>query len=630
VSFGGPLILDKVNLTIEPGERVALVGRNGEGKSTLLKALCGELTLDSGTVRLGEGVRIARLMQEVPRGTKGTVFEVASEGLGHVGKLVAHYHHLTIALEEAIRDGKDSERLLEKLGEAGAALEADDGWSANSRVDAVLERMGLDPDAVVADLSSGMTRRVLLAQALVGQPSLLLLDEPTNHLDVEAITWLERFLSGYGGSLLLITHDRVFLEKLSTRIVELDRGTLTSWPGRFSKYLEGKAALLAAEETSNALFDKRLAQEETWIRKGIKARRTRNEGRVRALKKMRSERSDRRVRQGTVNMALLSGERSGKLVVEAEGADFAYGDGRTVIRGLTTTIMRGDKVGIIGPNGAGKTTLIKLLLGEHGVTNGKLRVGTGLQVAYFDQLRTTLKDTDTVRHAVSDGLEEIMIGDRKRHVMSYLRDFLFTPDRAKMRVGKLSGGERNRLLLARLFTRPANLLVMDEPTNDLDMETLELLEELLLDYSGTLLLVSHDRAFLNNVVGSVLAFEGDGKVTECVGGYDDWQRQRMQAASGGSKVVEAIKSTPAKVEKPPKTTAPKASKGKLSYHEKKELVELPARIEALEIEQAELTEAMNDPALYQDAKRAKQAGDRLAEVGTELEVAYARWEKLDR
>jgi ATP-binding cassette subfamily F protein uup len=627
VSFGGPAILNRINLTIEPGERVALVGRNGEGKSTLMKTICSELVPDSGTVRLGEGVHVARLMQEVPRDVTGSVFDVVSEGLGEAGVQVVRYHHLTVELEAAATKGDDTTRLLDKLERAGAALDAVDGWSGSSRVDAVLTRMGLQPDVPISDLSSGMKRRVLLAQALVGQPSLLLLDEPTNHLDVDAITWLERFLSGYGGALLLITHDRMFLEHLATRIIELDRGTLTSWPGRFSKYLEGKQAFLDAEETANALFDKRLAQEEVWIRKGIKARRTRNEGRVRALKKMRTERGQRRERLGTANMKLSAGERSGKLVVETENASFAYGDAAPVINGLTTTIMRGDKVGIIGPNGAGKTTLIKMLLGQHGPTSGKVKVGTGLKVAYFDQLRTTLNDKDTVRYAVSDGLEEIMVGERKRHVMSYLRDFLFTPDRTRVKVEKLSGGERNRLLLARLFIQPANLLVMDEPTNDLDAETLELLEELLAEYTGTLLLVSHDRAFLNNVVGSVLAFEGDGQVGDYIGGYDDWQRMRQEK---DKETVSASAPASATVSAPEPTPAPIASaKRRLSYHEKKELAELPALIGALEGEQASLTEALNDPALYQDADRATSTGDRLAQVGKELETAYGRWEDLD-
>ncbi|MBI5138160.1 MAG: ATP-binding cassette domain-containing protein [Nitrospirae bacterium] len=620
VSYGGPPVLDHVNLTIEPGERVGLVGRNGEGKSTLLKVVAGDLKPDSGVLRRGDGVRVARLAQEVPRDAAGSVFEVVSQGLGELGTWIATYHKLTVHLE-AETDAARRERLLADLGRAGAALDAADGWSANSRVEGVLSRMGLDPDAPVQALSSGMKRRVLLAQALAGQPALLLLDEPTNHLDLDAITWLERFLAGFGAALLFITHDRMFLEKLATRIVELDRGQLTSWPGRFSKYQEGKAALLEAEATQNALFDKRLAKEEAWIRQGIKARRTRNEGRVRALEKMRVERARRRERTGTVRMSVDAGERSGKLVVEVKDAGFAYPGAEPVIRGLSTAIMRGDRVGIVGPNGAGKSTLIRMLLGELAPTQGAVRLGTGLEVAYFDQLRATLNDADTVRQAVADGLEELLVGGRKRHVMSYLRDFLFSPERAQVRVEKLSGGERNRLLLARLFTKPANLLVMDEPTNDLDTETLELLEELLAEYPGTLLLVSHDRAFLNNVTTSLLVFEGGGRVAEYVGGYDDWlaQRARPQAPPAPEPGAERPVAPPA---------AP-AERRRLSYQEKKELDALPARIDALETEHTALAAALADPDLYRDAARAAESGARLAAVEAALEAAYARWAALE-
>ena len=623
VGYGGPPVLDGVDLTIEPGERVALVGRNGEGKSTLMKLVSGELVADAGTVRRAKGQGVARLTQEVPQDIHGSVFDVVSGGLGEIGSLIARYHHLVLEMAQ----GGDAERNLERLDVLGAELEAVDGWSANSRVEGILSRMALDPEAEVSALSGGMKRRVMLAQALAAQPALLLLDEPTNHLDIDAIIWLEKFLAGFGAALLFVTHDRAFLKGLATRIVELDRGRLTSWPGNHDKFLAGKAALLEAEATGNALFDKKLAQEETWIRRGIKARRTRNEGRVRALKKMRQERSERRNRQGTVAMNLDPGKRSGRLVMEAEQAAFAYPGGDPVIQGLTTTILRGDRVGIIGPNGAGKSTLLRLLLGDLSPTGGSVRLGTNLQVAYFDQLRATLNDRDTVRQAVTDkGSETITVGGRTRHVMSYLKDFLFAPARAQVKVERLSGGERNRLLLAKLFLKPANLLVMDEPTNDLDAETLDLLEELLGEYPGTLLVVSHDRAFLNNVVTSTLVLEGEGRVAEYIGGYDDWLRQRSEPEPDPVKPPEAVFSKP----QSPKPVAVSAEKRRLGYRDQQELAALPEKIEALEGELAALTEALADPEIYKDAASANRTTGRLAEVEAELESTYARWQALER
>ncbi|MDH5525678.1 MAG: ATP-binding cassette domain-containing protein [Nitrospirota bacterium] len=626
VGYGTLPVLNGIGLTIEPGERVALVGRNGEGKSTLMKLIAGELIPDDGALKLDKGATVARLAQEVPDGVSGTVFDVVAEGLGKAGRLIAEYHHLTVGMStpEGCTD-----KALARLDTLGSELETVDGWNAHKRVEGVLTRMELDPEAEVSDLSGGMKRRVLLARALASAPSLLLLDEPTNHLDIEAIRWLEKFLSGYGATLLFVTHDREFLQRLATRVIELDRGHLTSWPGGYKHFLEGKASQLEAEEKANAHFDKKLAQEEVWIRKGIKARRTRNEGRVRALKKMREERLQRRERHGNVKMTLDAGQRSGRLVAEAEGVSFAYPGGEPVIRDLTTTIMRGDRVGIIGPNGVGKTTLIKLLLGQHQPTGGRIKLGTGLEVAWFDQLRATLDDNETVRDAVNGGAGDmVQVGGRERHVVSYLRDFLFSPERIRVKVGKLSGGERARLLLARLFTRPANLLVMDEPTNDLDAETLELLEDLLMEYPGTLLMVSHDRAFLDNVVTSVLVLEGDGQVIENIGGYADWlERKAREEQEAAEPLAVAAPAAPAApVVAPP---APSAPKKKLSYKEQQELAALPARIDGLEKDLERLTADLADPAFYKNPAKLEKVTGQVKVVEAGLAEAYARWEALD-
>ncbi len=618
LSLGRPPLLDGVSFAIEPRERLCLVGRNGAGKSTLLRMIAGEIVPDDGEIVRAQGLRVAQLQQAVPQGTAGTVFHVVSEGLGEIGRLVERYH----ATAHTVAGGA-LERLAE-LERCQHELEAAHGWDVNQRVETVLTRLQLDADAEFSSLSGGLKRRVLLAQALVSEPDLLLLDEPTNHLDIEAIVWLEEFLLGWGGTLLFITHDRAFLQRLATRIIELDRGKLYDFPGNYATYLERKAALLAAEEQQNGLFDKKLAQEEVWIRQGIKARRTRNEGRVRALKQMRAERAERRCVTGQARMVIQEAERSGKVVVETEGVGFTFGD-KPVFRGLTTTILRGDKVGIIGPNGVGKTTLLRVLLGQLEPTAGRIKRGTNLEVAYFDQYRAALDEEQTVQENVGEGRDILTINGKPRHVLSYLQDFLFTPDRARQPVKALSGGERNRLLLARLFTKPSNVLVLDEPTNDLDADTLDLLEELLIDYSGTVLLVSHDRAFLNNVVTSSLVFVEDGQVNEYVGGYDDWLRQRPNTPAKPATTPHRESAAP-----PAAPAAAKDKARKLSYEDQRELDALPQRIEQLEAERESVTAAMSDPGFYQRDKAAiGQAQARLDAIENELEAAYARWEELE-
>jgi len=590
LSYGGPLLLEQVNLQIEPGERVCLLGRNGTGKSTLMKLINGDITPDAGEIVLQKGARIARLTQEVPPGTTGSVFEVVASG-------------------------------LEQRDEAAAGHDSE--WQSQHAVQTVMSRLKLDERADFPTLSGGLKRRVLLAQALVCDPDLLLLDEPTNHLDIDSIKWLEEFLLRYAKSLLFVTHDRMFLRKLATRIIEIDRGNLASYACAYDTYLERKAAALEAEAKQQALFDKNLAAEEVWIRKGVKARTTRNEGRVRVLENLREIRRERRRQIGTVRLLAQDAERSGNLVVAASDASYGYGE-NTVIRDFSTTIMRGDKVGIIGPNGAGKTTLLRLLLGHLAPQEGQVRLGTRLQVAYFDQLRAELEEDKTVRQNVAGENDTVTVNGVRRHIIGYLQEFLFSPERARTPASVLSGGERNRLLLAKLFTQPFNVLVMDEPTNDLDVETLDLLEEMLVDYRGTLLLVSHDREFLNNVVTSTLAPEGDGRWGEYVGGYDDWLRQRPpDAAAAPPKTV--AKSAPV-----PPAKAPPARPRKLNFKERQELQALPARIEALEAEQQQLVAAMGDPAFYKgDPAATVLARARLESLEQELAEAYARWEMLE-
>ncbi|MGD9299650.1 MAG: ATP-binding cassette domain-containing protein [Thiohalocapsa sp.] len=637
LSYGAPNLLDSVDVSIESGERVCLLGRNGAGKSTLLRIVVGEVQPDAGEVRRGDGVRVARLAQEAPAEAGARVLDVVMDGLGALGNAAAQYLRLSHSLAASTAP---AEADLARLAAVQQRLDAEDGWAIEQRAERVISRLGLDAEAEYAVLSGGLRRRVMLARALVSEPDLLLLDEPTNHLDVDTIEWLEDFLLSFPGSILFITHDRRFLRRLATRILELDRGKLTDWPGDYDNYLRRRAERDNAEAQARARFDKKLAEEEVWIRQGIKARRTRNEGRVRALEAMRAEQQARRSGPGSVRLRLDGGERSGKLVVEAEGVRFGYdtaqGD-RPIIDGLDTLILRGDRVGIIGPNGAGKSTLLKLLLGELQPDAGSIRLGTNLRVAYFDQLRTQLDPGRSVRDNVAGGSDMVEVGGRRLHVLSYLKDFLFTPDRAQQPVSALSGGERNRLLLARLFTQPANLLVLDEPTNDLDAETLELLEDLLMDFDGTLLLVSHDRELLDNVVTSTLVLEGEGKVAEYVGGWSDWLRQRPAAASrapaSGAGAPADAKARPGgkrSQTQPTHQPQPDPKPKKLSYKDQRELGELPARLERLEAEQATLQKRLADPDLYRaGAEEVTAVQGRLAALEAELAAGYARWEDLE-
>lgn len=616
VSFGGPNLLNKVDFQLDRGERVCLVGRNGAGKSTLMKLIAGEVTADSGEMVGIQDLVISRLEQEVPSGTHGKVFDVVAAGLGQLAPLLVEYHDIIHQLQT-----DSSQALLDKLEKAQHKIEAADGWSLEQRVETVISKLSLDADTEFDSLSGGKKRRVLLAQALVKQPDILLLDEPTNHLDIESITWLEGFLKSYGGTVLFITHDRTFLQALATRIVQLDRGNLVSFPGDYENYLKKREELLAAEAEQNAQFDKKLAQEEVWIRQGIKARRTRNEGRVRALEALRKERSQRRERQGTANIQLQESDRSGKLVLEAEHISQSY-DGNMLFEDFSIVIQRGDRIGIIGPNGCGKSTLLSILLKRIEPEHGSVKLGTNLDIAFFDQLRSQLNEEESVVENVGQGSDHVEINGSRKHIIGYLQDFLFTPDRARTPVKALSGGERNRLLLAKLFTQPANLLVMDEPTNDLDAETLELLEDLLLNYSGTLLLVSHDRSFINNVVTSSIVFDTDGELREYVGGYDDWLRQRD--ATQKSKPKAAAKSA---AEKP---TSNQAKKSTLTYQEKLDLEALPAIIEKLEMEQETLTAKMSEPDFYQqDADKVSQAQQALSELEAKMSKAFERWELLE-
>ncbi|MBI2470353.1 MAG: ATP-binding cassette domain-containing protein [Planctomycetes bacterium] len=589
IGFGRPLLIEHANLQIERGERVCLLGRNGTGKSTLLKLINGDLIPDAGEIVRQKGMHTAYLSQEIPRELNGTVFDIISGG-------------------------------FETPGSCKSTRNVDQEWKRHHKAEKVISQMQLDADAGFNTLSSGLKRRVLLARGLVCDPDILLLDEPTNHLDVDSIRWLEDFLLRYGGTILFVTHDRTFLKKLATHIIELDRGSLSSWACDYETFLVRKQAVLDAEESQQAIFDKKLAQEEIWIRQGIKARRTRNEGRVRALEDMRKARIERRQVMGTVRMQTQEAERSGALVIKVEDVSYGY-DNKPVISGFSAAIMRGDKIGIIGPNGSGKTTLLRLLLGELTPRQGNVRQGTRLNITYFDQLRAQLKEDKSVYDNVGDGNDVVTINGKPRQVISYLQDFLFFPDRVRVPVNALSGGERNRLLLARLFARPSNVLVMDEPTNDLDLETLELLEELLLDYKGTLLLVSHDRTFLNNVVTSTFVFEGEGQVNEYIGGYDDWQRQ--------SELKQKIfqEKTPSKTESVRKQCERPL---KLTFKEQRELEALPQRIEALEAEQHQLYQAMSNPLFFQKGKdEVANIKARATSLDCELAEAYQRWETLE-
>ncbi|MBI1195173.1 MAG: ATP-binding cassette domain-containing protein [Gammaproteobacteria bacterium] len=623
LAFGHVPLLDQADFQLEEGERVGLIGRNGTGKSSLLRVLAGVTQLDDGRMWRKDGLTLCYVSQEPELDSESSVFEAVAQGLAGLNTLLSEYHALTqrMADPDADHDG-----LLKAMQTLQAKLEAADGWTASNRIDTVIARLGLEADVKVGALSGGLRKRVALAVALVQEPDVLILDEPTNHLDFSSIEWLEGLLKGFNGAVLLVTHDRRFLDNVVTRIVELDRGRLQSFPGNFTDYQRLKAAMLESEAVERAKFDKFLAQEEAWIRQGIKARRTRNEGRVRRLEALRREHAVRRDRTGSVDMQVDAGERSGRLVAELEHVTKSFGD-RVVIRDFSCQIRRGDKVGVLGPNGAGKSTLLKIILGELRPDSGTVRQGTRLEVAYFDQMRAQLDDNATLVETVSPGGDFVEIGGRKRHVIGYLGDFLFAPERARSPVKSCSGGERNRLLLARLFTQPANVLVLDEPTNDLDIETLELLEDLLVEYEGTLFLVSHDRTFLDNVVTQVIAFEHDGTLREYVGGYEDWQRQK--AAVGARDVPQ--KRPPEKEAKPAKAAPAKSGVKRLDYMAQRELDALPEQIEALETEQKEIVEVLGAGTLYRDdPERAKALQLRADEIEETLIRLIDRWEELER
>jgi ATP-binding cassette subfamily F protein uup len=608
LAYGHVPLLDHADLVVEAGERIGLIGRNGTGKSSLLRLIEGPARPDDGQVRLAPGLKLASVPQEPEFEPGRTVFEAVAEGVGAGTKLLVDYHAAAHAGD------------LERMHALQEALEAGNGWTLEHRIEATLDRLGLPQDTQVADLSGGLKKRVALARALVLEPGLLLLDEPTNHLDIASIEWLEETLVGFAGSVLFVTHDRRFLDRVASRIIELDRGRLASYPGNFTAYEARKAEQLAVEAVVNRKFDKVLAQEEAWIRQGVEARRTRNEGRVRRLDALRAERAARRERVGKVDLAVAQGERSGRLVAELEHVSKRYGDKR-VVEDFSTRVMRGDKIGLIGPNGSGKTTLLKLILGEIDPDAGHVRRGSKVEVAYFDQFRAALDDAATLADTIAPGSDFVEIGGSRKHIISYLGDFLFPPERARAPVKSLSGGERNRLLLARLFSRPANVLVLDEPTNDLDIETLELLEALLQDYSGTLFLVSHDRAFLDNVVTQSIAYEGDGRWKEYAGGYSDWVRARRGVTREAARENERS---------PVETVAIPRKRAKLSYKESRELGELPARLETLEREQNELATRLADPALYQDrGVDVKALHARHAAIDAELTGLLERWNELE-
>ena len=613
LAFGGPPVLDHARFAIERGERVCLLGRNGAGKSTILQLLDGTLSPAQGTVVRQAGVTVSRLGQQVPSNVDGSIFDVVAAGLGDAGSLLTRYHEVSHRVSE-----HPSDAALRDLDRLHHALDAANAWEMQSRVETVLDHLSLNADLPFAAASGGRKRQALLARTLVSLPDVLLLDEPTNHLDIEAVEWMEQYLVERGATLVLVTHDRAFLRKVATRIVELDRGRLADWGADYDTYLRRKEAALAVEEREFAAFDRKLAKEEVWIRTGIQARRTRNEGRVRNLEALRVERTRRRERGGAAQMDVQVAERSGRLVAEAHGVSFSRGD-RPIVRDLTTTITRGDRVGLIGPNGSGKTTLLRLLLGELAPDRGTIRLGTGLEVAYFDQLREQLDPERSVFDSIADGADWVETGGARKHVMSYLQDFLFPQDRVRTPVRALSGGERNRLLLARLFTRPFNLLVLDEPTNDLDIETLDLLEGLLLDFPGTLLVVSHDRAFLDNVVTSTLVFEGGGRVAEYVGGYTDWVRQRAPAPVAASPKRAAAPAPVARAEKA----------RRLTFKERAELAELPALIDALEREREDLYRSLSNPALLRDGAAVAGARSRLGALDEAITSKSARWEALE-
>ena len=618
LSFGGPPLLDSVALQVEAGERIGLVGRNGSGKSTLMKVLAGHVAPDAGSIARNGDIGVALLPQDVPEGVTGNVYDVVASGCQKHIELLQEYHELT----SQISRGRSSAGLLASLEQVQHRIETSGAWQSHQRVEAMIARTDLNEHAEFRSLSAGMKRRVFLARALVSEPDVLLLDEPTNHLDIATILWLEDFLLRYEKTFMFVTHDRAFLARLSTRIVEIDRGRLLSFACDYTTYLKRRQVLLEAEEKQWHDFDKKLAKEEAWIRQGVKARRTRNEGRARALVQMRQERARRQEQEGVSRLVIREAERSGRVVVDADNVSFSWGD-KEIVKAFSTTIIRGDRVGIVGPNGSGKTTLLKVLLGELKPQQGKIRLGTGIRIAYFDQLREQLDEAKTLRENIADANDMIIMGDASRHVVGYLQDFLFSPERTMSPVRTLSGGERNRLLLAKLFVMSSNVLVLDEPTNDLDAETLELLEDRLLEYKGTILLVSHDREFLNNVVTSTIVFEGEGRMQEYVGGYDDWLRQSKSS-------IEPLNTTASGDRGRKREQSPKP-KQRLSYKESRELEALPLTIEAMEEEKRGLLALLNSPEFYAsyDATKLRAANDRLEALEKGLDEAYHRWDELE-
>jgi ATP-binding cassette subfamily F protein uup len=615
MSFGGPLLLDGASLQIEEGERIGLLGRNGSGKSTLMRLLHKDIVPDAGEIICGGEVRVSLMPQDIDE-LPDTVYDVTASGSQKHLDLLRAYHDLTLKMTE----GGD-QLLLHKIEQVQHQLEAAGAWQYHRKVEGVISRLSLDEKAEFRFLSAGLKRRTLLARALVSDPDILLLDEPTNHLDIGSILWLEELLQSFDKTLMFVTHDRTFLQNIATRIVEIDRGKLFSFSCNYENYLKQRQAMQEEEERQWQTFDKKLAREEIWLRQGIKARRTRNEGRVRALMQLREKRDRRREREGNARFAVSEARRSGKLVAEAEKISFAYGD-KKIIDTFSTTILRGDRVGIIGPNGSGKTTLLKVLLRELPISGGKIRMGTGIAISYFDQLRAQFDETKSLKDNIADGSDTVFIGDALRHIVGYLQDFLFPPEQILAPVASLSGGERNRLLLAKLFATPSNVLVLDEPTNDLDAETLELLEVRLLEYSGTILLVSHDRTFLNNVVTSTIALEGEGRLREYVGGYDDWLRQNGKSDTLSHAAPKELKT---KREKPPR------EKRKLSFNETRELEGLPQKIEEMEKAKSELLELLNSPDFYKDHDhlRMTAVNTKLEELEVDLTLAYARWDELE-
>ena len=617
IAYGTHALLKNADFQLDAGERVGLLGRNGEGKSTLMKIIAGNVLPDHGDIWRQPELRLAWLEQSPDLPDDATIYDAVAGGLGELGEWITRYHALTLSMDY------DDDKALNEMGDLQHKLESHNGWHFQQRVETTLNKLDLPGELKISDLSGGWKRRVALARALVIEPEVLLLDEPTNHLDFESITWLEEQMLNFQGAVLFVTHDRSFLQKLATRIVDLDRGNLVSWAGSYDDYLVRKAAALEDEANQNAEFDKKLADEEVWIRQGVKARRTRNEGRVRALEKLRNERAQRRLQQGTARLALEKGDASGKKVIEVDNICFGYGE-KQIIKNFSALIQRGDKIGLIGANGAGKSTLLKLLLQQIEPNSGTVEQGTKLEIAYFDQLRDQLDPNLTVADTVADGNDFVEIAGNKRHVMSYLGDFLFAPARARSPVKSLSGVEKNRLLLARLFTKPANLIVMDEPTNDLDLETLELLEEKLVNYDGTLLLVSHDRAFLDNVVTSVFVLNGSGDVDEFVGGYTDWMSYVNQIEQTKSAIVAK------KNQEAPKQDKPAVKKKRLSYKDQQELNDLPQMIDDLEVKQAALTLQISSSAFYKKEPLAiAKTLDELKSIETKLEQVYARWNDLE-